>query len=72
MSCPDCGYATRDVGEFHPHAFCVWYKAGLDPWETLMWLNVGLGVDMKHWPKQPPLVRDLRQLKARKAVVQRD
>lgn len=26
-------------GEFHPQAFCVWKKAGLDPWETLRWVN---------------------------------
>lgn len=57
--CPDCGMATN-VGEFHPHGFCIWKKAGQDPWELLKWINSSLGIDVKHWPSQPPLVRDLR------------
>lgn len=58
MACQECGMATRDPGEFHPYAFCVWVKAGLEPWETLEWINSGLGFDMGHLP-EPPMIRDL-------------
>lgn len=49
-------------GEFHPHAFCVWKKAGLDPWPTMLWLNERLGwVQPDALPTRPPLVSDLRE-----------
>lgn len=65
MACATCGMTTKNVAEFHPHAFCVWFKAGLDPWETLHWVNERLGVDMSRFDeRQPPLVRDLRDLVA--------
>lgn len=32
--CQACGYTTRlGSNEYHPYAFCVLVKAGLDPWE---------------------------------------
>jgi len=58
-SCRVCGMLLNDPGEFHPHAFCVWKKAGLDPWNTLLWVNQRLGIDTTHWPRQSPLIRDL-------------
>lgn len=60
MGCQTCGMATADPGEFHPYAFCMWVKAGLDPWSTLLDLNTRLGLDTTHWPKKVPLIRDLR------------
>lgn len=54
-----------DAAEFHPHAFCVWKKAGQDPWELLLSLNRRLGIDTTHWPKRPPLVRDLPAFRER-------
>lgn len=34
-ACQTCGYPTRNgPAEYHPYAFCVLVKAGLDPWET--------------------------------------
>lgn len=56
--CAGCGYVTRDLGEFHPHVFCVLVKAGQDPWERtqeLRQLLRDVGVRAAH----PPLVRDL-------------
>jgi hypothetical protein len=50
-----------DAGEFHPAAFCLLKQAGRDPWDELRWLNRKLGIDTTHWPKRPPLVRNLKQ-----------
>lgn len=58
-TCTECGMLLDTPGEFHPQAFCVWKKAGLDPWATLVWVNTRLGLHTAHWPKKPPLVRDL-------------
>lgn len=59
-TCQSCGMLLDNAGEFHPHAFCMWKQAGLDPWQALLWVNEKLGVDVAHWPKRPPLVRSLR------------
>lgn len=62
MACQTCGYATRDPGEFHPHAFCVLVRAGYDPWDEFRRLvaqvgaMVGPGGDVSQWPNDPPLV----------------
>lgn len=61
--CQECGMRTLDVGEFHPYAFCVLYKAGLDPWKELRWLakSLGLkGLGTRRW-----LVRELPKGTAR-------
>src|SRR2546423_153067 len=41
--CQSCGMLLHDAGEFHPHAFCVWKQAGLDPWRQLAWIEEHLG-----------------------------
>lgn len=33
-TCQECGMLLEDAGEYHPFAFCVWKKAGLNPWEA--------------------------------------
>lgn len=59
-ACKTCGMVTRDPGEFHPHVFCMWVKAGRnDPWGDLLDVNRMLGVDVTHWPKQPPLIKNI-------------
>lgn len=58
-TCQSCGMLLDREGEFHPHSFCIWKKAGHDPWEMLARTVDMLGVDVTHWPKRPPLVRDL-------------
>lgn len=63
--CPDCGMALHSEAEFHPHAFCVWKRAGQDPWELLEWIVSGLGYDTKNWPKDPPDVKDARKVGGR-------
>jgi hypothetical protein len=55
--CTTCGMLLDDPCEFHPYAFCVLKKAGLDPWTTFGWVNAQLGDTA--WPERPPLVRDL-------------
>lgn len=57
MACSECGMATRDQGEFHPHVFCVLFKAGRDPWQDIRWVAERLGLGAL--PKRPPLIRDL-------------
>jgi hypothetical protein len=57
FGCVECGMAlTRP--EYHPYAFCVLKKAGLDPWETVRQINDDLGL-VKELPDHPPLVRDM-------------
>lgn len=29
--CRECKMPLKEAGEYHPYAFCVLYKAGLDP-----------------------------------------
>jgi hypothetical protein len=43
--CTECGMSLVRAGEYHPYAFCVLRKAGLDPWAQLrtMAMQVGLG-----------------------------
>jgi hypothetical protein len=56
--CGVCGHACDDVGEFHPHLFCVLKKAGrTDPWRDFKDAVALLGVE--GLPPKPPLVRDL-------------
>ena len=59
-TCQTFGMLLDREGEFHPYAFCVWKKAGLDPWDQLRWTVEALGIDITRWPKRPPLVRSLR------------
>lgn len=54
-TCQCCGMLLDDPGEFHPYAFCVWKKDGLDPWDTLNWILDRLGRD----PVPYTLVRQL-------------
>jgi hypothetical protein len=42
-TCSECGMLLDDAGEFHPYAFCLWKKAGHDPWDTLNWILTQLG-----------------------------
>jgi hypothetical protein len=30
--CAECGYVSKLAREYHPYAFCVLVKAGMDPW----------------------------------------
>ena len=59
-TCQECGMLLDDAAEFHPYMFCVLKQAGRDPWADVLWLNERLGVDVTHWPKRPPLIRNLR------------
>lgn len=34
-TCTECGYVGDVFAEYHPYAFCVLVKAGLDPWEVI-------------------------------------
>jgi hypothetical protein len=63
-TCQQCGMLCDRAGEFHSHLFCILKKAGRDPWQETLWLLEGLGIDITHWPKSPPLVRDIRPHKA--------
>lgn len=56
MACSECGYATRDRGEFHPYVFCVLVRAGRDPWVDLRGVTEMLGYEL---PSRPPPVREL-------------
>lgn len=39
--CGECG-AVTDPGEYHPYAFCVLHRGGLDPWQTVRFLAARL------------------------------
>jgi hypothetical protein len=56
--CQACGMLCDDAGEFHPYAFCVWKRAGLDPWQQLKWIEDRLG--RPPLGKKPPLIRNMR------------
>lgn len=32
LRCSECGMGLSSWSEYHPHAFCVLWKAGIDPW----------------------------------------
>ena len=50
-TCAECG-ATISPGEYHPYAFCVLHKAGLDPWQEIRLIaaQLQLGALGKHPP----------------------
>ncbi len=51
--CSECGSRLSDAGEYHPWAFCVLVRAGLDPWEQVRMIagQLGLGDPGKTPPK---------------------
>jgi hypothetical protein len=46
----------NDAGEYHPYPFCVWKKAGLDPWAALKTVCADLSMGE---PPHRPRLRDL-------------
>jgi hypothetical protein len=50
-ACIECGMALNDAGEFHPYAFCMLKKAGLDPWREMVRVHPEL-------PPRAPLISD--------------
>jgi hypothetical protein len=61
-TCASCGHLCDRPAEFHPHLFCVLKKAGVrDPWASFVDTARLAGLDTAHWPKRPPLARDLRR-----------
>lgn len=54
-TCGDCGMLLEDAGEYHPYAFCVLKKAGLNPWPYVREMTISLtGTDPG---EKPPLLR---------------
>lgn len=60
MTCTTCGTHVR-AGEFHPYVFCVLREARVDPWLAILEVNEMLGLDVTHWPADPPLIKDLEK-----------
>ncbi len=52
--CTECGMATAEAGEYHPYAFCVLEKAGLNPWHEVR--MIALQVGLPDPGVRPPLV----------------
>lgn len=55
--CTECGAAVPD-GQYHPYAFCVLVKAGLDPWQEIRIIagQVGMNDPGAHPPQITRLV----------------
>jgi hypothetical protein len=54
VQCQTCHFWTEDAGEYHPYAFCVMLKAGLNPHEIV-------ADAMRYWkPEGWRLIRDAR------------
>ena len=62
--CSECNMTLWDAGEYHPYAFCVLRKAGLDPWQQIRVIAGQLGLDDPG--EKPPITSRLvgRPLKA--------
>lgn len=56
ITCTDCNTTTRP-GEYHPYAFCVLAKAGLDPWREIRLIAAQIGLGDPG--AQPPLVSEV-------------
>lgn len=57
--CTTCGMVTDHPGEYHPYAFCVLKRAGLDPWREVRRIAgqlAGAGLNMDRLPEHPPRV----------------
>jgi hypothetical protein len=56
--CASCGAVVDQVGEFHPHVFCVIKRAypSRVPWDVFRETAAKVGAAL---PQKPPLVRDL-------------
>jgi hypothetical protein len=61
MICSDCGMNVGDGSEFHPHMFCVLYKAGYkDPWAEFVRNIEAIHANSDAWirtPKPPDMRR---------------
>lgn len=65
--CAECKANLKDAGEYHPYAFCVLYKAGLDPWQEVRGIAGQLGLGDPG--AKPPLV--VRRARERRGVANR-
>jgi hypothetical protein len=55
--CQECGMLIEELRDYHPYSFCVWKKAGLDPWKTLQSIAHDLWPDAELFtskPEEPP------------------